>query len=286
MNLCLNDRAVCVDTYWSGYIPYSGPELSISDLIRGAQLIREELLSIAISNIGDRSIKNRAFIEQALCLSLFRKDFLLPKLNSFIGNDLCFTLPIDYLLNKFYPVKNVTVTNCCPPTVERGISYHDLIAHRLIDPLVDSPSYEGNINTHYIFGSLLRPLFEKYLYEGMNRLEILRYMVKDLVEYFRGERSLLDKKGIISNPQRLGVKEAEQIRLNHYRELATSYYQTYMYRRYDPSRRYGEDRLSDDLNERLNQVIVMRFSTIYEDSFYIRDEAIQRALKEIVNGEF
>jgi hypothetical protein len=260
--------------YWEGDVVYTGPLLSIGDLRGGAEEIREELLDKATETAIKNGVRGEG-LREAISMTLLRKDFLIPSRDSSGVIDIRGDLEL-------LVYRETISSDCCPPTRALLDSYHDLIAHRLIDPLVDSPSYTGSINLHYIFGSILRPLFSNYYSRGFDRREILDRMSCDLTNYLGGYLTLIDKEGRESRVDRLESKEALQLQEHHYRELATSYYQRYLYRRYDPARTYGEMILSTDLEKRLEEVYKMPYTTVYEDSFYIRDEVIQAALRRLI----
>jgi hypothetical protein len=186
--------------------------------------------------------------------------------------------------------------------VSRGLidyftTYHDIAGHRLVrelapDDVIDELCFTSRMqrnqpmNTHFIFGKLLAPLFRDCCQKNFDRRTIFETMVSKLVLYLEGKTSLCDGDG---NCHFLGCQvtqlEADYATRSHAGEPTVSHYAPVLYTRYREDNVYQGDYLDKFLLKADLYSFLVRLSqrtqrSIYQDSFYMRDEVIQTAFSK------
>jgi hypothetical protein len=283
-------QKIDLNTYWSGQVYYPGPILNEVDIRSRTSIIKGELVSICmdISDVVDEDF------DLSIMLCKRRKAFMLTD-ETYPMPDGYYRINHEAVLEeaiKIYSGSHIVgdhpVEGSCI-----GNELHDVIAHEVIGSLIDSErlreiylplrlKHTGPLNIHTIFGKLLPPIFLEELKKGESRESILNNMKSKLIDYLKGSISLTCKKGKVYLLDEGITKYEKEMALSYHRlELPISYYEPAMYRRYCPYKTYEGTLLSYKLDERYTEVLNLPDRTIYEDSFFLRDMAIQTALSNL-----
>jgi hypothetical protein len=180
-------------------------------------------------------------------------------------------------------------------------NYHDCLSHYLADVVKGQPNYfdtstltdrlfkDKPLNVHAMFGTILMPIFRDKLAENKSQREIGEETVALLVEYLIGETVLTNRDGYPCQVRPPMTLEEAKLNLDfHSNEIEASYHEYLVYYRYRPDVCFPGEALPSNypkltLLDRLKAIASMGESkTIYQDSFYLRDEILQTALKEVI----
>lgn len=182
-------------------------------------------------------------------------------------------------------------------TNEYFSTYHDYLAHYIIEFLSKEKYYDeitelperlrkGNeINVHTIFGNILGKHYVDLLLEGLDRRSIYLELVNRLSNYLQGKTYIEGRRGVLPVLDPYITPEEAEASLHHHRsEVPVSYYEPYIYLRYRPDFVANDDVLKNDFSDlplvdkvKLIESIELGKKSIYQDSFYIRDEVIRTA---------
>lgn len=305
--MTINNRAIELQREYWVEVPYTGRTIDPAAVVALGNNIKHLLVSSAIKLV----IEDHPYISPssdlviAIATSPVRRDFLFTPLDTInleykATNDEALLKGVDcsaYLKQALSSMASKldldtkSLSSCCPPT-----SLHDVLAHTVIEACLDEGPesslselpdrlwYRENLNVHFMFGRLLSILFLEAYELGMNRLEILNYMIKKLRLYLLGETSLITKDGKLAKVLRpITTYEARMAANYHRNELEISYYEPLLYTRYRPDSLYREvDNYpyfhQVEPQEKINLINLLQGPSIYQDSFYLRDEAIQQVL--------
>lgn len=315
----INRREIDLERYWDGEIPYSGREHDKLRVINLGNKIKNALLEETIKKLENlnpvyKSI-DHTYLKVKIGTMIYRKSIMFTSIEANKILDKYERLLDEFSVDLEYLMKKLPITDVYS-AIEESIhslyeldlydnetvdleffnTYHDYFGHYVIE-MLSGEKYQKLyrslpnrlqddqvLNSNYLFSKIGSALFKKYLSMKYSREQIYYALVEDYTGFLTGKKSLHSiSEGEVHLDVPLTSDEAQIAKEYQAQEIAISYYEPYLFFRYDSniavdsylSRYYPQHSLIGKL-ENLARIPLGR-STVDQDSIYIRGEALQQS---------
>ena len=250
--------------YWID-VPYIGRKLNTNEIIKVADIYKQTLIDTALSYLRSSSLNN----EWLLVNTLYKKGKLITSLDKEKYSK------ANHSLMGFTFLYEESLKLAVLELDDSDRSYHDMLAHKVISTVIDEDliriakgRLKYKLNTHVLFGNL-SIIFKWCLKLSLSRLKTVEVMTSWLKSYLKAELLLPNKHGeALRLNYPVTKQELSEMLVYHDQEVEVSYYEHLIYTRYRPDYNFT--------------FVTPRGTTVYQDSFYLRDVAIQKAIKELM----